>query len=102
MTYVEAEGGEEAVTIYQNTPEKTFDCILMDIRMPKVDGIMATERIRNSGKGDAQTIPIIGVSANGFKEDVEKAKEAGIDCYLTKPIDNDKLFLTISEFIQRK
>ena len=102
MTYVEAEGGEEAVTIYQNTPEKTFDCILMDIRMPKVDGIMATERIRNSGKGDAQTIPIIGVSANGFKEDVEKAKEAGIDCYLTKPIDNDKLFLTISELIQRK
>ncbi|MDO5572513.1 MAG: chemotaxis protein CheB [bacterium] len=102
MTYVEAEGGAEAVATYMEAPEKAFDCILMDIRMPQVDGIMATEQIRESGRVDAHTIPILGVSANGFPEDIEKAKNVGMDCYLTKPIDNDKLFMTISELIQRK
>ncbi len=102
MTYTEAEGGEEAVSIYLDYPEGTFDCILMDIRMPKVDGIMASERIRESGRADAHTIPIIGVSANGFQEDMDKARKVGMDCYLTKPIDNDKLFTTISDLIGRK
>lgn len=102
MTYAEAKGGAEAVAAYIESPERTFDCILMDIRMPEVDGIMATEQIRESGRADAHTIPILGVSANGFPEDIEKAKNVGIDCYLTKPIDNDKLFMTISELIQRK
>ena len=99
MTFDEASGGRESVQMFIEEPEKTYDCILMDIRMPEVDGIMATKMIRESGKKDGKTIPIIGVSANGFPEDMKKAKEVGMDDYTTKPIDNDRLFRTISELI---
>ena len=102
MTFREAGGGEEAVQIYMEAPERTFDCILMDIRMPVVDGIEASHRIREACRVDSKIIPIIGVSANGFPEDIKKAQSVGIDCYLTKPIDNRKLFATISELIRSR
>lgn len=101
MTFEEADGGDVAVKRYMEAPVHRFDCILMDIRMPEVDGIEATKRIRESGRPDAKTIPIIGVSANGFKEDVDMALNAGIDSYMTKPIDNDKLFQAISDLAKR-
>ena len=69
--------------------------------MPETDGIEATERIRNSTKPDAQTIPIIVVSANGFPEDRERAKKAGIDSYRTKPINKEKLFETITKLVEK-
>ncbi|NLG03460.1 MAG: response regulator, partial [Clostridia bacterium] len=102
MTFEEASGGEEAIQTYMEAPEKRFDCILMDIRMPQVDGIEASRRIREACRVDSRIIPIIGVSANGFPEDIEKAQNVGIDCYLTKPIDNQKLFMTISTLIKRR
>ena len=91
MICTEAVDGEKAVSAFVDSPEDTFDFILMDMRMPKLDGIRATERIRRSGKADAATVPIIGVSANGFLEDIRKAREAGINEYTTKPIDKDHL-----------
>lgn len=99
MIFEEATGGKESVQMFIEKPEHYYDCVLMDIRMPEIDGIMATKMIRESGKKDGKTIPIIGVSANGFPEDMKKAKEVGMDDYTTKPIDNDKLFRTISELI---
>ncbi len=102
MVFEEAAGGKEAVQMFTEAPEQSYDCILMDIRMPEVDGIMATKMIREAGKADSKKIPIIGVSANGFPEDMKKAKEVGIDDYTTKPIDNDKLFKTISELIHER
>lgn len=91
MTYTEAVDGEEAFRAFVEAPENTFDFILMDMRMPKLDGIRATAKIRSSGKADSATIPILGVSANGFAEDIKKAQIAGVNEYITKPIDRDCL-----------
>ncbi|MDD3920269.1 MAG: response regulator [Eubacteriales bacterium] len=102
MTYVEATNGEEVVKAFIDAPEKTFDCILMDMRMPKLDGIRATTQIRDSGKSDAKTVPIIGVSANGFVDDIRQARKAGIDEYTTKPIDRDSLLSAMTRLIKRK
>lgn len=100
MTYVEAADGEAAVKAYLDAPEKTFHCVLMDMRMPKLDGIRATAQIRESGKSDARAIPIIGVSANGFADDIRKAKQAGLSEYTTKPIDKNRLMAVMRALIQ--
>lgn len=72
----------------------------MDMRMPKLDGIRATAQIRESGKSDARAIPIIGVSANGFADDIRKAKQAGLSEYTTKPIDKNRLMAVMRALIQ--
>lgn len=102
MSYVETSDGEAAVKAFIDAPEYTFDCILMDMRMPKLDGIRATTQIRESGKADAKLIPIIGVSANGFADDIRQARKAGIDEYTTKPIDRDSLLAAMSKLIKRR
>lgn len=101
ITYEEAEDGEIAVKKFIESEENTFDCILMDMKMPKLDGIRATMQIRESGKSDARKVPIIGVSANGFADDIRKAYEAGVDAYTTKPIDRENLFSTMEKLIHR-
>ena len=102
IEYVVAVDGEEAVNAFINEPENSFDCILMDMRMPVLDGIRATQKIRASEKVDAKTIPIIGVSANGFADDIRQARKAGINEYTTKPIDRDCLLTAITKLIRRK
>ena len=102
MSYEEAPDGEAAVKAFVDAPEGTFDCILMDMRMPKLDGIRATAQIRNSDKADARTIPIIGVSANGFADDIRQARQSGINEYTTKPIDRDSLLAAMSKLIKKK
>lgn len=102
MTYTETMDGETAFRAFAESPEKTFDFILMDMRMPKLDGIRATAEIRGSGKGDAATIPILGVSANGFAEDIKKARIAGVDEYIMKPIDRDSLLRAMKFLKARK
>lgn len=102
MTFVEAINGEEAVKAFTDAPAHTFDCILMDMRMPKLDGIRATVKIRESAKADARTVPIIGVSANGFADDIKKARQAGIDEYTTKPIERDSLLSAMDKLIKRR
>ena len=102
MTFVETANGEDVVKAYLDAPEHTFDCILMDMRMPKLDGIRATMQIRESGKADAKSIPIIGVSANGFADDIRQARLSGIDEYTTKPIERDNLLSTMTKLIVDK
>lgn len=102
MTYKEATNGEEVVRAFVEAPERTFDCILMDMRMPKLDGIRATIKIRESGKADAKTVPIIGVSANGFADDIRQARQSEIDEYTTKPIERDNLLSAMTKLIRRK
>ena len=101
MRYVEATDGEEAVRLFLSEPEFTFDCILMDMRMPKLNGIAATSEIRASGRADAKVIPIIGVSSNGFADDIKQARQAGIDDYATKPIDRGSLMAAMAKLIRR-
>lgn len=102
MTYVETENGEDAFRTYAEAPDYSFDCILMDMRMPKLDGIRATQKIRSSGKADAVTVPIIGVSANGFEDDIKQARQAGINEYVTKPIEREALLSAMTGCIERR
>ncbi len=98
VIYTSVPDGEEAVKRYKASHEGAFDCILMDMRMPKMNGAEAASRIRHSGRADALTIPIIAVSANAFTEDVTEAKKAGVTDYISKPIDTRKLYSMLEKY----
>ncbi|MGL5113029.1 MAG: response regulator, partial [Flavobacterium sp.] len=91
-TVTEAENGLEAIEILKH---RTFDIILMDIQMPEMDGIEATKILRNEFK---LTTPIIALTANAFKSEIEKCKNAGMDDYVTKPFDEYLLIETIAKY----
>ena len=71
----------------------------MDIRMPEMDGLEATEKIRALARTDAATIPIIAMTANAFDEDVQRSLQAGMNAHLTKPVEPDRLYQTLEELI---
>ena len=85
-----AENGRIAVEKFTENHNK-YDLILMDVQMPEVDGLEATRRIRASGLPEAKTIPIIAMTANAFREDIEKCIDSGMDAHIAKPIEFDKL-----------
>ena len=78
--------GREALDCFCGSGPEEFDAILMDIRMPVMDGLEAARQIRTSGKPDSRTIPIIALTANAFDEDTKKSIESGMDGHLSKPI----------------
>ena len=82
-----AENGQEAVEQYLKKPEGHYFAVLMDIRMPVMNGLDASRAIRASGKKDALTVPILAMTANAFDEDRVLAKAAGMTGYLVKPLD---------------
>ena len=82
--------GMQAVDIFTLNPEYTFDAILMDMRMPKMDGCEASSTIRASGRADAKTIPIIACTANAFSEDIAATQNAGMNAHVSKPLDFDE------------
>ncbi len=84
---VEEINGEETVRAFMDKPEFYFDLILMDVQMPVMDGYEATRRIRSLDRADAASIPIFAVTANAFREDIEKALAAGMNDVVTKPLD---------------
>lgn len=75
--------------------------ILMDIMMPKLDGIAATKAIRAMERPDAVEIPIIAMTANAFEEDARKCVEAGMNAHLSKPLQMDVVVGTIAEYYKR-
>ncbi len=83
-----AENGEEGVKAFE---AKDYDIILMDVRMPIMDGLEATRRIRASAKHDARSVPIVAMTANAMREDREAGEAAGMNAYVAKPIDIDEL-----------
>jgi len=85
-----AENGAEAVRMFSEAPGK-YDLIFMDVQMPEMDGYEATRRIRAMNIPKAKTVPIIAMTANVFKEDIEKCATAGMDSHLGKPLDFDAL-----------
>ncbi|MEG2174622.1 MAG: response regulator [Oscillospiraceae bacterium] len=95
-----AENGLLAIEAFARTPEGYYDAILMDIRMPVMDGLIAAKSIRQLHKKDARTIPIIAMTANAFEEDIEKTKAAGMNAHLAKPIEPTLLYQTMKRFIQ--
>lgn len=85
--------GLEAVDLFKGSPVGTFDLILMDIMMPKLNGLEATKIIRNmQGREDGRTIPIVAMTANAYASDIARSLEAGMDAHLTKPLEIDKLY----------
>ncbi|MEG0805612.1 MAG: response regulator [Lachnospiraceae bacterium] len=95
-----AENGLLAIEAYATAPLGYYDAILMDIRMPVMDGLTAARSIRQMKKESAKTIPIIAMSANAFEEDVEKSKAAGINAHLAKPIEPQLLYSTLQREIK--
>lgn len=100
MIVTEACDGYQAVNMFLNEPEHTFDLILMDIMMPVKSGLQAAREIRRSGKADAKTIPIFAMTANAFIEDKQKAKDAGMNEHISKPLDPEILFEKIREYVK--
>ena len=94
---VTAENGQIAFEKYMNAEEGYFEAILMDVMMPVLDGLEATKKIRNSQRKDALTIPIIGMTANAYNEDKEKALDAGMNVHLIKPIEVQKVYEVLIE-----
>lgn len=99
FTVVHAESGEEALGFFEESSEWEFDVVLMDIRMPGMDGIEATKRIRALTREDAKNVPIIAMTANAYEEDRKHTAEAGMNAHLAKPIDPKQLFRTLDTFI---
>jgi CheY-like chemotaxis protein len=92
--------GREAVGMYDSRPEGFYDAILMDMRMPEMDGLEATKLIRESNHSDAKTIPIIALTANAFDEDVQRSMQAGLNAHLSKPVEPEALFETLESLIK--
>jgi CheY-like chemotaxis protein len=90
-----AKNGTDAVAIF--TRQNDIDLILMDIKMPEMDGITATKRIRETNK----TVPIIAQTAYAMSEDKTKCLNAGCDDYLTKPINHKVLLSTIEKYLNK-
>lgn len=94
-----AENGKKAVIQFISQPAFTYDAVLMDVHMPLMDGREATRCIRISGKEDADSIPVIGLMANTYDEDVEESLRAGMQAHLAKPVDVDKLYKVLRKLI---
>ncbi|MBO6002300.1 MAG: response regulator [Mailhella sp.] len=94
-----AENGRIAVEKFTGQPAGTYDAILMDMRMPEMDGLEATRLIRSSGHEDSGTIPIIALTANAFDEDVQRSLQAGLNAHLSKPVEPEALFSTLEALI---
>ena len=93
-----AENGAEAVAMFNNRPDD-FDLILMDIHMPEMDGYTATETIRSLDIPQAHHIPIVAMTANVFREDIEHCMRSGMDDHLGKPLDMAELCKTLGKYL---
>lgn len=94
-----AVNGKEGVEFFEHSEEHSIDLILMDIRMPVMDGLEATEKIRAMERADAATVPIIAMTANAYESDKESSKIAGMNAHLAKPIEVNLLYKTLIECI---
>jgi len=94
-----AENGRIVVEMFEQSPVGYYDAILMDVRMPEMDGLEATAAIRAMERPDAGAIPIIALTANAFDEDVQRSLQVGMNAHLSKPVEPDHLYQTLAELI---
>ena len=90
-----AQNGKIALEMFKSHEEGYYNAILMDMRMPEMDGLEATVAIRKLDRADAKQIPIIALTANAFDEDVQRSLQAGLNAHLSKPVQPDVLFETL-------
>ena len=97
-----AENGKLAVEMFEKSEVGHYDAILMDVRMPEMDGLEATKAIRALSRPDAKTVPIVAMTANAFDEDVQRSLQAGMNAHLSKPVESEHLYKTLEELIWEK
>ena len=95
-----AENGQIAVDMFSGHPTGYYDAILMDVRMPVMDGLEASRTIRALDRPDAKTVPIIAMTANAFDEDVQNSLQAGMNAHLSKPVEPEILYETLNRMIR--
>ena len=100
MTADLAENGRIAVEKFASSEPGYYSAVLMDIRMPEMDGLEATRKIREMDRPDAAGIPIIALTANAFDEDVQRSMQAGLNAHLSKPVQPDVLFEALESLIK--
>lgn len=100
MEVVCARNGQEAVELFEKNEVNYFDAVLMDILMPEMDGLEAARRIRKVPHGDAQVIPIIAMSAKDSREDIDACREAGMNAYIAKPVEPQKMYQVLVEYLE--
>ncbi|MBR4953479.1 MAG: transporter substrate-binding domain-containing protein [Oscillospiraceae bacterium] len=98
---VGAENGAEALKAFRASAPYTYDGILMDIQMPIMDGYQTTQAIRNEGREDSTTIPIIAMTANAFSDDVSAALSVGMNAHIAKPIDPQLLYTVLRKHLDK-
>lgn len=96
------QNGLKALEIFTSKPSYYYDAVLMDVRMPVMDGLQAAAGIRHIDREDAKTVPIIAMTANAFDEDVEKSRSAGMDAHLAKPVEPDLLYRELHRLLCKK
>ena len=94
-----AENGRIALEMFADSSPGYYDAVLMDVRMPEMDGLEASSRIRALDRKDAKKIPIIAMTANAFDEDVQRSLQAGMNAHLSKPVEPEQLYQTLEELI---
>ncbi|MBR1736826.1 MAG: response regulator, partial [Firmicutes bacterium] len=97
-----AQNGSEALEIFSKSKEEYFDAILMDVRMPVMNGLEAASAIRALNRKDSKNIPIIALTANAFDEDVQNSLQAGMNAHLSKPVEMDRLYDTLEKLIGKR
>ena len=101
LNIIRAKDGNEVLEIFKNSNEGYFDIILMDVMMPKINGYMATKLIRELNRKDSKEIPIIAMTANAFKEDIEEALKSGMNAHISKPLKIEEVIITILKYINK-
>ena len=100
MTVDHAENGQIAAEMFAKSEIGAYDAVLMDVRMPVLDGLGATEAIRAMDRSDAKIVPIIAMTANAFDEDVQRSLQAGMNAHLSKPVEPERLYETLEGLIR--
>lgn len=102
LIVVKASNGKEAVDKFAASEEYGFDIIFMDVMMPVMNGLDAARKIRSMTRADAQTIPIVAMTANAFQDDVQRSFDAGMNAHITKPLDIKKIREAITDVMTKK
>ena len=102
MQVISAWNGKEAVDLFAQSAPGEYDMILMDVQMPVMDGLEATEMIRAMDRQDAKEIPIVAMSANAFLDDIERSRQAGMNRHLTKPLTGEGVVKELKRLMQTK
>ena len=97
MTVTTAENGRQGLELFEKSPESYYDFILLDLRMPVMDGLTAARRIRGLSRADAGSIPIFAVSADAFAENIQEAVSAGMSGHISKPINAEELVQKLAD-----